>query len=87
MTEAERDDLLLELKKNVEWLADRMEKVEPAVFDIRDQMNVVKQELLNLKEHVGRLDAKVDAVSDGLQDLRRDLESHGMLPPVEVGGQ
>ncbi len=35
---------------------------------------------------VNRLDAKVDAVSDGLQDLRRDLESHGMLPPSEAVG-
>ena len=41
------------------------------------------------REHGEKLDnvkATVDAVSDGLQDLRRDLEDHAVLPPAEAAG-
>ena len=50
----------------------------------------VSEELAGLRDdHGKRLDEikhLVDAVDNGLQDLRRDLEQHGMLPPVEQAG-
>jgi hypothetical protein len=46
-------------------------------------MAEVKASVANLETGQAELKETVDAVSDGLQELRRDLEAHGMLPPQE----
>ena len=48
-----------------------------------DMAEVKATGVANLETGQAELKETVDAVSDGLQELRRDLEAHGMLPPQE----
>jgi chromosome segregation ATPase len=69
MTERERDELL-------QGLAADMAEVKASVANLETGV-------ANLETGQAELKETVDAVSDGLQELRRDLEAHGMLPPQE----
>ena len=73
MTDQERDALLLELRDAVRRIETdhgaRLERLETGLSEIR--------------QDVTRLQGTVDTVSNGLQDLRRDLEEHYGLPPQD----
>ena len=51
--------------------------------ELRDSVQRIER---NHGEKLDEPKATVDAVSDGLQRLRRDLEAHGLLPPEEATG-
>ena len=52
------------------------EERDELLLDLRDRLE-------RIEEKQGEQGETLDAVSDGLQDLRRDLEVHAMLPPSE----
>jgi archaellum component FlaC len=67
MTDQERDALL-------QGLAADMANVKASVANLETRLDGLDRKVDDLKE-------TVDSVSDGLQDLRRDLEHHGMPTP------
>ena len=48
--------------------------------DLKRTVDAIDEKVVNLSIEHGE---KLDALSDGLQDLRRDLRDHGMLPEAE----
>ena len=76
MTERERDELL-------QGLAADMAEVKASVANLETGVANLETGVANLETGQAELKETVDAVSDGLQELRRDLEAHGMLPPQE----
>lgn len=50
------------------------------------RLDRIDTRLDNLEKGQAELKQDIAAVENGLQDLRRDREAHGMLPPAEKVG-
>ena len=74
-----RQELIEVLGEALRPIHERLDRLESRMDRLESRMDRLEQEVAGLRQDVG-------AVSDGLQDLRRDLESHGMLPPAAEAG-